>query len=302
MPLGGYVSLAGEQPDDEDSDAGWPEDQLFMSRPPLQRLIVVLAGPVANFILAWLIYWVMFIGLGHVPTFEYQVEKVLDHTPAMAAGIVPGDVITRIDGDIPYTPGTLSNSILFAQDDPVEFTVRRDDKTFSVTITPAFLTEEDKNDEMIPRPKIGVQFATIGAESPLGSLLGAGAALDKCGDTIAETARTMYLLLSGKASHKAVGGPIMIVEAVGASAQNGLLDVLLLAAFISVNLGLLNLLPIPVLDGGHIAFFTYELIRGRAVNDEFRRFATYVGISLLMGLMLLAFYNDFYRLYQRFFA
>ncbi len=295
VPLGGYVSLAGESPEGDESDEGWPEDQLFMSRSPLQRLLVVGAGPVFNFVLAWLLYWVIFMGLGHVPVYEYEVKEVLDGSPAMIAGIQPGDMITEIDGDIAYTPDTLQNTILFAQDSSMDFTVVRNGETLMTAITPGFLTDEDRNDELIPRPKIGVVFGISMADRPLGLTLGLGAAADKCVDVIVQTTRSLYLIVSGKVSPKAVGGPIMIVQAVGSRAQSGLLEVLFLAAFISINLGILNLLPIPVLDGGHIFFFVYEAIARRPVNKEFRRFSTYLGITLLLSLMVLAFYNDITR-------
>ena len=103
-------------------------------------------------------------------------------------------------------------------------------------------------------------------------------------------------MVEGRASLKGVGGPIMIAQAIGQQAQTGLVDVLLLAAFISVNLGILNLLPIPVLDGGHILFFGFEALTGRPVNEAVRRFATYLGVTFLLALMALTFYNDIYRI------
>ncbi len=295
VPLGGYVSLAGQSPEGEEDDKGWPESQLFMSRPPLQRLLVVLAGPIFNFVLAWLLYWVIFIGLGHVPVFEYEVQEVLDGSPAMIAGLEPGDIITEIGGDIAYTPDTLQNTILFAQDNPLGFTIVRNSETVTTTITPAFLTDADRNDELIPRPKIGVVFKINMADRPLGMTLGMGEAADKCVDVIVQTTRSLYLIVSGKVSAKAVGGPIMIVQAVGSRAHSGLLELLFLTAFISINLGILNLLPIPVLDGGHIFFFIYEAIARKPVNQEFHRIATYLGITFLLSLMVLAFYNDITR-------
>ncbi|MBU1247928.1 MAG: RIP metalloprotease [Proteobacteria bacterium] len=297
VPLGGYVSLAGESPEEEATDEEWPEEQLFMARPPFQRLLVVLSGPVFNFVLAWLLYWCVFMGLGHVPVFEYEVKEVLDGSPALLAGIQPGDIFTEVNGDTPYTPDTLQLSVLLSQDTPLDFLVLRDGQSFATSITPGFLSEEDRTSDPMPMPKIGVVFQARPAERPLGMTLGAVAAADKCMDAIAQTGKSLLLIVQGKVSAKAVGGPIMIVQEVGTRAQSGLIDVLLLAAFISINLGFLNLLPIPVLDGGHIFFFLYEMARGKAVNDEFRRFATYLGITFLLGLMLLAFYNDLYRIF-----
>lgn len=298
VPLGGYVSLAGESPEPDETDAEWPEDQLFMARPPLHRLLVVLAGPVFNFVLGWLIYWAIFVGLGHVPVFEYEVQEIVPDSPAMAAGLEAGDIITLVDGDTSYTPDTLLLGVLFSQDEPMTFTVRRGEREFTTTITPAFLTEEDRNDELIPRPKIGVSYRPTRVERPLGPSLGGLAGLDKCVDVIGQTAKSLLLIVEGKASLRGVGGPIMIVQEVGARAQAGLIDVLLMAAFISINLGILNLLPIPVLDGGHILFFSFEAVFGRPVNDEFRRWATYAGLSFLLALMLLAFYNDILRIFN----
>ncbi|MGE4506981.1 MAG: RIP metalloprotease [Desulfovibrionaceae bacterium] len=293
IPLGGFVSLAGESPDGEDDD--WPREMRFMDRPPMHRLLVVLAGPMFNFVLGWLLYWAIFVGMGHVPIVEYDIQEIIPGSPAVEAGLLPGDVITLVDGDISYTPDTLLLGVLFSQQDPMTLTVRRGDSSFETVITPAFLSEADRNDELLPRPKIGVAYNPVLVERPLGPTLGALAGLDKCGDVIVQTAKSILLIVEGKASLKGVGGPIMIVQEVGARAKSGLVDVLLMAAFISINLGILNLLPIPVLDGGHIFFFTWEALTRRPVNEEFRRWATYAGMSLLLALMLLAFYNDISR-------
>ncbi len=296
IPLGGYVSLVGES-QDPDKDTDWPQETHFITRPPLQKLLVVLAGPVFNFILAWLLYWVIFLQLGYVPIYEYTIHKVVPNSPAMYADLRAGDIITKIDGDLSYTPETIQMTILFAQDDPLVFQIRRGNSIIEKKITPAFLSEEDKYGELIPKPKVGIAFQPALIEQDLGLSFGADAALDKCTDAIVQTIQSMALIVSGTVSPKAIGGPIMIVQEVGSRAKNGLISVIFLAAFISINLGVLNLLPIPVLDGGHIIFFAFEALTRKPVNEKIQRMAGYFGMAILMSLMLLAFYNDIYRLF-----
>ncbi|MEF2145838.1 MAG: M50 family metallopeptidase [Desulfovibrionaceae bacterium] len=296
LPLGGYVSLAGESPESVDEDTEFPESQRFMLRPAWQRLLVVLAGPVFNFVLGWLIYWTLFLAQGQVTVYQHPVSEVFDGTPAMSAGIEPGDVIVAIKGDPIYGPGDLLTTILFSRDEPVSLTVERGGVSREIMVLPAFLSEADRNDELMPRPKIGIGFSIEPRTLPLGPTLGAGHALSKTIAAIDTTAKSFLTMVEGRASLKGVGGPIMIAQAIGQQAQTGLVDVLLLAAFISVNLGILNLLPIPVLDGGHILFFGFEALTGRPVNEAVRRFATYLGVTFLLALMALTFYNDIYRI------
>lgn len=296
LPLGGYVSLAGESPESAEEDTDFPENQRFMLRPAWQRLLVVLAGPVFNFVLGWLIYWTIFLAQGQVTLFQHPVQEVFDGSPAQMAGILPGDRIMGIEDSAIYSPSDLLTTILFSRDEAVHLTVDRDGVLRDVLVQPAFLSEADKNDEILPRPKIGISFSVEPLAQPLGMDLGAGAALSKTANAIEMTFKSFLMIVEGRASLKGVGGPIMIAQAVGEHAQAGLVDVLLLAAFISVNLGILNLLPIPVLDGGHILFFGFEALTGRPVNELVRRFATYVGITFLLALMALTFYNDIHRI------
>ncbi len=295
IPLGGYVHLAGEQPGEKPDDK-FEENQLFSSRPAWQRLLVVAAGPVFNFLLGWLIYWALFLGAGQVTVFEYRVQEVFDDGPAQAAGIEPGDVITRINGDNIYFRESLLTTVLFSKRQPVTLTVESQGSEREVVLSPDYLSDEDRNAEYLARPKIGVGYNPAERGLPLGWNLGLAAAGGKAMSMIGTTLRSVWLLFDGTISLKGVGGPIMIAQAVGKGAQTGIVEVLLMAAFISINLGILNLFPIPVLDGGHILFFSFEAVTGRKVNEAVRKAATYAGIVLLLGLMLLAFYNDIERL------
>ncbi|MGE4552891.1 MAG: RIP metalloprotease, partial [Desulfovibrionaceae bacterium] len=317
VPLGGYVQLAGESMSPEaapekapettsetppesgapaEPGADFPESMLFSVRPAWQRLLVVLAGPVFNFILGWLIYWALFLSQGGVVLFEHQVQQVVDNSPAQAAGIEPGDVVTRVDGEPLYFEESLLLSILFGRQQPVTLTLESGGITRDVTITPRFLSEADRNNAVIPQPKIGIVYTAAERVEPLGLTLGSLSALHKAWAMIVKTLQSLWLVADGTASLKGIGGPIMIAQAVDREAHSGLSDLLLLAAFISINLGVLNLLPIPVLDGGHILFFGWEAVTRRPVNETVRRLATYFGIALLLALTALAFYNDISRI------
>ena len=296
IPLGGYVHLAGEHPGEDPTDK-FSDDQLFSGRPAWQRLMVVAAGPVFNFLLGWLIYWALFVSAGQVTVFEYAVQEVFDDGPAQAAGIEPGDSIVRIEGERIYFRESLLMSVLFSKREPMAMTIESQGAEREVILHPDYLSEEDRNAEYLARPKIGVSYTALERGLPLGWNLGLASAGDKAVAMIGKTLRSVWLLMDGTISLKGVGGPIMIAQVVGKGAQNGLMEVLLMAAFISINLGILNLFPIPVLDGGHILFFAFEAVSGRKVNEAFRKVATYAGIGLLLCLMVLAFYNDIERIF-----
>lgn len=303
LPLGGYVQLAGElagtKPNAQEAPgADFPKSMLFSERPAWQRLLVVAAGPVANFVLGWFLYWALFLAQGGVVLFQHPVERVLDGSPAQAVGIKPGDVVTRVNGNPLYFQESLLLSVLFGRQQPLTLTLNSGGVPRDVALIPTFLSDADRNNTVIPQPKIGIVYQISEHAEPLGLTLGSLPALHKAWSMIVKTLQSLWLVADGTASLKGIGGPIMIAQAVDREAHSGLRDLLLLAAFISINLGVLNLLPIPVLDGGHIFFFGFEAITGRKVNETVRRVATYFGIALLLSLTALAFYNDIARLLQ----
>lgn len=306
VPLGGYVSLAGEEEEEDapedpkaaaDSAAGpevvfAPEEE-FSGRPAWQRLLVVLAGPVANFILAFLLYWVIAWAQGQASSLP-EIGGVQPESPAAVAGLAEGDRILSIDGQALHRWTDIPAAINAAEGKAVTLVITRNGAEHTFTITPRAETLEGPSGEDVRVWLLGIRSATV----RLGPGQAFVAGLEKTWDMIAFTCKSIVMLVQRTVPLDNVGGPIRIAQIIGQSVQSdhGIFSVLLLAALISVNLGILNLLPIPVLDGGHIVFFLVEMLIGRPVNARVREMSTRVGMGLLLALMVFATWNDITRL------
>ncbi|MEG2139933.1 MAG: RIP metalloprotease RseP [Bilophila sp.] len=306
IPLGGYVALAGEEDDEEPRSSGESKDidgivfdanELFSERPAWNRLLVVLAGPVANFALALVICWVLALAQGE--TYRLPVVgSVLAESPAAAAGVQPGDTIVQIDAVSINTWDQVMAGVGAGNGKPLHLVLLRDGEERSLVVTPEAKTRPNLFGEMKPAWLIGISDAGKIGTTPLGVLDAISSGTIKTWDMIAFTCESFVKLFQRVVPLDNVGGPILIAQMIGQQAENGLLAVLMLAALISVNLGILNLLPIPVLDGGHIVFLTLEMILRHPVSLTARNMAARVGMALLLCLMLLATWNDLVRLFS----
>jgi regulator of sigma E protease len=286
----------GESDDEDLPDQFTPEEN-FSRRPPWQRILVVAAGPVFNFILAWFIYWGLFWANGQMELVA-EIGQVADDSPAYEAGLKPGDQVLEVNGrEITYW----DDMVLFIQQsrgEPMDFLVQRNSQVLDLTVMPEMATRQNIFGEEIITPQVGVIASgkTISIEL---NFLSAGR------EGAAQTWMFMKLTVQGiiKLIERIIpldniGGPIMIAQLVSEQTQEGLVNLLALTALISINLGLINLLPIPVLDGGHIIFYTAELITGKPLNDRMKQIATRIGISLLLALMAFAVFNDLLRIFR----
>ncbi|MFI3271739.1 MAG: RIP metalloprotease RseP [Pseudomonadota bacterium] len=293
VPLGGYVSLAGES-GDEVSET-FEKGELFCHRPAWHRLIVVAAGPLFNLLLAWLIYWGLIWTHGQFILLP-EVGAVNEGTPAAMAGVQAGDRVLTIDGHTIETWDNVSERIAASQGAPITIELGRDNDIISLRIVPEERLRKTIFGDEERAFLIGIQASgnINNITLPFGEAAIAG--LKQTKQMIVITAEGVGKLIERVVPMESVGGPIMIAQLVGQEANNtGLVGVLALAALISINLGLLNLLPVPVLDGGHIVFLTIEMIIRRPVPAKIQEMTTRVGIVLLLGLMLLATYNDIVR-------
>jgi len=310
VPLGGYVALVGES-DPKDIPEGFTEAESFALRPAWQRLLVVAAGPAANIILAWLLCWALALGWG-TPILLPQVGAVVQNGPADKAGIQPGDTIVSINGVAVANWQVMADAISQSDGKTLEVTLSRPDM--------APQADTQTKDDEVAQPEQGMIISveltpersirkTIFGEEESAWLIGirnsgavrlerhgfAGAAVAGAGQTadmVSLTWQSFVKLAERVVPLDQVGGPIMIMQMVGKQAHEGLAGLLALAALISINLGILNLLPIPVLDGGQIVFCLWEMIFRRPPNPRFQDYAMRAGIALLVALMLLATYND----------
>ncbi len=294
FPLGGYVHLAGEA-GEEDAAEGFEQKELFSARPAWQRMLVVAAGPIFNLVLAWAILWAALWTWGDA-TLAPRISRVLDDSPAMAAGVQPGDTITAIDGEAIITFDQVYQAVALSEGRTMAFTLEREGAARTVAITPKVI-DDSVGFLHFTRSQIGV------APDP-NSLLrltydawtAMPAAVDKTWEMVRQVQDVLLRIIGGRNSVKNLGGPISIVALVTHQAAEGLYSVLMTAAFISVNLGLLNLFPIPVLDGGHLFFLTIEAVRRKPVPERWQMVSTRIGLGLLIGLMVLATVNDIARI------
>lgn len=295
IPLGGYVKMLGE--DEEVTD---PEDvaRSFSAQSIPRRTAIVAAGPIMNLAFALLAYVVLAATFGaQVPSPEPVVGSVSEDMPAAAAGLVPGDRVVAIDGEAIDGWTALAEHIRASGGKPVRLTVEREGAVRQVEVqprletAPALFDEEEQETYMIgvgPRYD-HTDFGVVGAAE-----LGAR-------QTIATSwlvTKGFVLMFLGRVPLKDLGGPIAIAHAAGQQARAGVEAFVTMLAFLSVNLGILNLLPIPVLDGGHLALFGVEVVLRRPLRPRAREMVQQVGLLVLVSLMILVLFNDVSRLVQ----
>lgn len=296
VPLGGYVQLVGESPEAELPE-GFSQGQSFSLRPPWQRMLVVAAGPVFNFFLAWFIYFAIFFSVGQQAMLP-EVGEIQEDSPAQEAGLEPGDKILRVNGqEIEYW-SEMAGFIREGQGREMQLRIQREESTQEVSLQPEMQSAQNIFGEDVQVPRIGVVASGETVRISMGALESAWAGMAQTGQLIKLTVQGIGKLIARVVPLDQLGGPIMIAQLVSDQAEQGFVDVLALTALISINLGLINLLPIPVLDGGHLIFYGLETIMGRPVAPKWRERAVKVGLVLILGIMFLAIYNDIFRLVQ----
>lgn len=294
VPLGGYVQMVGESPDAELPE-GFSRSDSFSLRPPWQRMLVVAAGPVFNLLLAWAIYFLIFLFAGQqvlMPT----IGEVVPDSPAQEAGVQAGDRVLKINGQKIEYWSDLAARIQKNQGQTLRFEVVREDTLHTFSIRPEIEKSTNIFGETITVPRIGIVAADDWVERSMGLFESAWGGVAQTWKLFSLTWTGIIKMIERVVPIESIGGPIMIAQLVSQQAQQGLIDVLSLAALISINLALLNLLPIPVLDGGHLLFFGLEIIFRKPLDPKWQSVATRIGLSLLILLMALAVYNDIYRL------
>lgn len=295
VPLGGFVKMYGESVEAEVDDE--LKDRSFAHKPLKARFAIVFAGPFFNFMLAVFIYALIF--MAGTPRFLASVGDTIEDSPAEAAGLMSGDIILALNGsDVKYWD-EMSSYISENPGRTINVTIERNGEITDVKLTPETVTDKNIFGEDVQVGRIGI---TRGELSETVRTLNPFSALYK---GAVQTYRMSELMVLGvvKIFQKVVpadslGGPIMIVQMAKDSAETGLISFFSFMAIISINLGILNLLPIPVLDGGHLMFFTLEAIFRRPVSIKVREFANMAGLSLLLMIMFFAFYNDIMRFFK----
>ncbi|MDY0274369.1 MAG: RIP metalloprotease RseP [Desulfomicrobium sp.] len=293
FPLGGYVQLVGQGPDEELPEDFTPEES-FSSRPPWQRMLVVLAGPVFNFLLAWFIFWGLSFSQG-VQEILPVIGQVTKDSAAEQGGLQPGDKILAVDGRIIAAWEDLVQRIETNKGAPMEISVERGQDLLFLHITPKLQEKKNLFGEIKTMPMLGIapkgEWVTRDLNFFSAALHGARQIWEVSGLMLTGIVKLIERVIPWTD----MGGVILITEMIHKEAQTGLINLLALAALISINLGILNLLPIPVLDGGHILFFFLEMITGKPLSQQVQQVALKIGITLLFMLMIVATANDILR-------
>ena len=302
IPLGGYVKFFGDrnvfsQAEQEELLKQYnKEDQqkLFVTKPLYQRSLVVAAGPFANFLLAIVIFTFiyMFAGKDFTPA---KIDVVQENTPAFVAGLKKDDIIFSIDDKKVKSILDVSTYINMSTSDEVNLTVLRNDSEIAFSIKPNIILDNDSLGNEIKKKILGIKIVPLYNElnnEKLGPAKALYYAVKETWFVTTSSLDFIFALFQGKGDTSQLGGPIKIAKITGQVAQHGLIAFLSITAYISISLGLINLFPIPMLDGGHLMFYAFEKILGRPLTQKTQEGFFRIGLFLLFSLMFFTTFND----------
>jgi regulator of sigma E protease len=294
IPLGGYVKMVGEEPNATVA----PEDipLSFTHKHVMKRMLIVAAGPVFNVLLAVIIFFGIFFFSGTF-VLKPSIGSVKQASPASAAGLEKGDLITAINGSPINSWDEMAEIINSSRGKTIRVSVLRQESILEFAIDPEQVTTQNIFGEDIQRYIIGITASGDSYSQELNLFQAFSESLFQTYKVSELMVVIIAKLIKGDISVKTVGGPIMIAQMAGDSAKAGVGSLISFIALISINLAIINLLPIPVLDGGHLLFFLIEAIKGKPVSIKVREHAQQVGLFLLIMLMILVFYNDITRVF-----
>lgn len=295
LPLGGYVKFKGDMNPASQPSPEWlampPSEraETFQAKPLWQRFLIVAAGPFTNFLFAVLAFIAIFATMGY-PTSPATVGAVVEDSPAAEAGLRPGDRIVSVSGSGIDTFADLRSYVALRPDQRVELEVLRDGAARRVELTTGSQIQTDRFGNEARIGVLGVSGAMELTELPLHRL--PGAAVETTVETVEMMLVALGQVITGQRSVKELGGPLRIAEYSGQQASLGLLPFFWFVAVISINLGFINLLPIPLLDGGHLLFYLIEGIRRKPLKPEAQEWAFRTGLAVLLALMIFVTLND----------
>ncbi|MBQ8869913.1 MAG: RIP metalloprotease RseP [Alphaproteobacteria bacterium] len=308
IPLGGYCQFLGdEEASSSTSDISKLTDEqkkrAFAFQSPYKKLAIVLAGPGFNYLFAVLIYTCLFACLGKI-TFPPIVGEVLENSAAYDAGIEKGDRILSINGVKIEEFADIAREVSMAADYKTKIEVKRGEDVLNFDILLTEIETDDANGTKEKRHMLGVksisEIETSDEKTPLHKAF--VYAVEEVYDVTATTLRGVAQMIKGDRGSDDIGGIIRIAEMTGdISKSHSILNFIVFMALLSVNLGLINLFPIPVLDGGHVVFYTIEIVTGRELNEKVKDYLFRAGFALLLALMVFATYNDIVHLFNRWF-
>jgi len=293
IPLGGYVKLLGES-----SNEDVPEDKLeasFSNQPVGRRAAIVAAGPIANFLLA-IVFFSFVFAVSGIPQLSTEIGAVTKDSPAEKAGLKPGDKVVAVNGQPVTEWEEMSKLIKKSGGKSIQITIERGKELIQVSVVPEISKVKNIFGEEIERPLIGVTAAQKVVVKKVNPVFALYYGVEQTWTLTKLFVLTVIKMIERVVPAKTLGGPIFIAQLAGQQARQGIMNLIYFIGLISVNLAILNLLPVPVLDGGHLAFFAFEAITGKPVSMEKREIAQQVGLFLLIILMVFVFYNDISRI------
>lgn len=295
IPMGGYIKMIGEEPNVAIDPALIPLS--FTHKHVLKRICIVAAGPLANFLLAVFIFYGFFQVYG-THTLKPIIGEVQEASPAQTGKLQGGDLIVAINGTDVDTWETMAKMIGDSNGEPLTLSVLRNEAAVSLSVTPTLKPDKNLFGEDVERYVIGIFPAGDVITKKLNPVQAFSESLRHTYKVSKLMVLGIVKLIQGNISADNLGGPIMIAQMAGDQAKEGIENLIYFIAFISINLAILNLLPIPVVDGGHLLFFFIEAVRGRPVSVRIREVAQQGGIFMLFLLMLFVFYNDIMRYFD----
>jgi len=302
IPLGGYVKFFGDrnvfsQADQEKIIEKYNKedrDKLFVLKPLYQRVLIVFGGPLANFLLAIVIFFSIytFIGKDFTPAVINEVQK---DSPAMIGGLKQNDIILEIDGNKVKSIMDVSKYITMSTADVVDFKVKRSYDELILKIKPNIVPSEDNLGNKMNKRMVGIKLGAYNNEINHVKLGPAQAIYHAANEVYYVSISSLkYLggMIVGKADTSQLGGPIRIAKISGQVAEFGILAFISMMAYISISLGLVNLFPIPMLDGGHLMFYAFEKVLGRPLSQKTQEGFFRIGMFVLLSLMFFTTFND----------
>jgi regulator of sigma E protease len=297
IPLGGYVKMLGESDDEAEPLTSEEEERSFGHQHVLKRMAIVTAGPMFNLLLALIIFSLFYVAVGK-QVMEPEIGQIREQSPAEVAGLKKGDIIVSVDGTRVRSWDDIKETVHNRAGQSVKMVIRRDQHLLTFTVIPEESVSKNIFGEKIRTALIGIvasgKFKTIA--------LTTGSAIVEAGQRTWEiiwlTCLTVVKLFERVIPIKTIGGPILIGQMTGQLAHESFLYLIPFMAVISVNLGILNLLPVPILDGGFLVFLLIELIIGKPLSLKKRDLAQKAGLFLLIMLMIVVLFNDITRLFK----
>ncbi len=305
VPLGGYVKFFGD-----DTEASTPSPETLASMTDEERkssfhhqtvgprAAIVAAGPIANFLLAIVIFTVMFTFFGK-PSTTARVDKIEANSAAAAAGFQVGDIVTSIDGARIASFADMQRNVAIHSGEKLGFTVKRGDQVVQLSGTPELREVKDPFGNVHRQGVLGITRQTAAGDVLTERVDPATALWLGVKETWFVIERTLSYIggvFTGRGAADQVGGPLRIAQISGQVATIGMVALINLAAVLSISIGLLNLFPVPLLDGGHLLFYVVEAVRGRPLSERAQEMGFRIGLGLVLMLMVFATYNDILHL------